>query len=301
MEIEKYSDLMEKITHSNRSVKNGFFSIKKPKGGYTHIPLELKEFLYENFLYKFEEIIDFCRVCAGVLIGLYGDREISYRLKFENKEKTELELGIEKVYHMGKFPSIKIILHNNNHDGIKEMFKNFMKTQTKCFELLWFPWKKMLYLNYLLYSFSTRFKFKNYKLDPSKDCSIKNAPKNIGSFFLDFTKKIGKTYNCKNIFLMDASYIFIKNVKVELSLFYIKKHGVTFYMKYDYKPIKGNLNFQDIITDKNTPEDRKIIKEIKNDLDKIKTDVLKDPKKWNKEVKNLGINEKLPEYYFLKL
>lgn len=139
----------------------------------------------------------------------------------------------------------------------------------QCLMFTWFPFNKTIYLNGLLYEQGAK-----KKIIASKVCYVSNIPKKAGQFFLEMISDIGVRLDVKRILLKDVSTIFLKdNIKMSLSLFYLKKNGITYYTKFGYKPVElfsyNSDIYQDIMFDLPTRSAEEEIEFIKNKLNKI--------------------------------
>ena len=75
-------------------------------------------------------------------------------------------------------------------------------------------------------------------INVDRECKVINFPTSKqGDFMLKVTEDISRTFNGSYMGLYDYSTIKIGRHNISLPLYYIKKYGYTYYMKYGYKPV----------------------------------------------------------------
>ena len=226
---------------------------------------------------------------------IYNDTTLILKdsnLKKKNEVKIHLKIEIGFSEITGE-PLIKFFIPIDSKKKLE------MKS---CYTITWVPRIKILYLNFLLYNKINNVKI---KLDPENDCYVENFPKEKGKFLMNLTEDIAKSFNCKLILLEDASKLYINNkLNTSLSLYYIKKYGYSYYMKYGFQPVKeknypSNLNFFDyLLIGYKIDIDEEFIDNIKKKLKDIPLLDKKNIKNWISKTKNL--TNKIDNRYYVK-
>ena len=215
---------------------------------------------------------------------------IFYRYKYYSNEKFKLELE-NKSYINFKL--------NNFYDfpnSVQFSVKNIKKKNDNCLIFTWYPFNKTIYLNSLFYTSR-----QDDKIVANTDCDVKDIPEKSGEFFLNLIEDLGKKLSVKKIILQDASSIILENKqRVSLALYYLKKHGNTYYGKFGYKPISASNSSEEIVKDIGLDIDLKSntrnLNFIKKELKKIKNKNLRETLIIFKELDIF-----LPKYYMKKI
>lgn len=240
------------------------------------------------------------------LKGLYR-KNIKTHYKYKNLKGLEdlfFRKLIDSKYFLKKYilkleNDIEVTLNIDNnysstdprlHFSISRM-KN-KKVYGNCVSFIFYPFKKLIYLNSLLYTGSLE------KIVASKECNGKNIPEKSGEFFLKLIEDIAKTFSISKILLEDASSINYEKFKISLPLFYLQKNGSTYYGKFKYKPVLEGENrelLMDISYDIPLESLSENLVFIKKELKKIPLLNKENIEEWIKKTHRLL--KYLPDYY----
>jgi hypothetical protein len=190
----------------------------------TFVPEELDKFIDNLGRKKFKSHYDYTNLDelydAAINVMLdpesKDEQQEKFILKLEGKSSIVFYLNIRKKC----FPNVEFSVRKKNSKDI-------------CIFFEWYPFLKFIYINNLFYNTGDK-----KKLDPNKDCEVFNIPEKSGEFFINLFEDISIRFGVKNIILQDASTILYDENKINLALFYLQKHGKTYYGKFGFQPIK---------------------------------------------------------------
>lgn len=231
-----------------------------------------------NYHYEYLNLDVFYNTIISVIFGYEN-----YKITLKIKNDIELNFTIEREFNCNNYVIIfKIYKKNIN--------KNFFD---ECINFRWYPFYKYIYIGNIFYNTN------NKKIDANNECNVTNIPKKSGEFFLNVIEDLANKFGVNKIVLYDASNIFFEEIKINLALFYLQKHGHTYYGKFNYKPIKtqneqGEILY-DIIYKRKLISAKDDLEYVKNKLKKIEKLTEVNKIEWIKKTKHLS--NFLPGFY----
>lgn len=253
----------------------------------TFVPKKLNNY-FENlgnknnkYHYDYKNLDDLFDLAFKVLVNT----NIEEQEKFILKIKSDTNIVFNLTNTGSNFYSIGFQVKKKNDKGICVFFQ-------------WYPFLNFIYINNLFYDTGDK-----KKLNANRDCEVFNIPEKSGLFFLNLIEDISKRFGVKKIILQDASTIVFNDLKVNLALFYLQKHGKTYYGKFGFEPIKLKEPNSEILKDiaynikfENAKDD---LEYVKSKLKKIKQLTENNVDEWIKNTSEL--KNYFPAFYIKKI
>jgi hypothetical protein len=262
---ERFYDSFNEMTHVPPELYDYFQNLGKGK--------RIKKDKYKNF----DQFIETCisHFINTTSTGNYKDLSIENPLYLQ---KDDGHIKFKITADLFELPfSLKFQIPDKKGGG--------------CLDFNWYPFSKTIYLESMLFDLSSK-----KKIDPNKECDVSNIPLKAGEFFLEVIEDIGKKLGVEKIILLDASYIFIDNLKVSLAFMYLKNKDTTYYGKFGYKPVKFKIMMMDILFNIPPESAEDELKYVKNQLKKMKDlDLKSNIRQFQK------LSKYLPGYYEKKI